>query len=341
MSELDVKKFQKMLEDYVKQDKFSGTTLVIKDDKVIFEKAYGIADKRFGIPNKIDTKFNVGSLNKIITKTAILQLVQQEKIELDDLVGKYLPDFREDIATKVKIRHLISFTSGMSDYFGKKFDQSLGGLRKVSDFVPLFIEDPLLSEPGEKWNYSNAGYVVLGLIIEAVSGIDYYDYVMENIYRPAGMKNSHHYEVDSVTENMATGYTRHMPDGTVHPSKRRNNYFVIGSRGSPAGGGYSTVHDWLLFDRAITQEKLMNSEFSKKVFMPLDADPSKQPSAIAMAGGAPGLTALYIKFFKLGYTFIVFSNYDPDDIEPLAEEIRDLVIPKSEQKKIVKMREDE
>jgi CubicO group peptidase (beta-lactamase class C family) len=341
MSELDVGKFQKMLEEHVKQNKFSGAVLVTKNDKVVFEKAYGMACKRFKVPNQLDTKFNIGSLNKIITKIAILQLVQKGKLNLDDLVGKHLPDFREDISSKVKIRHLISFTSGMGDYFGEKFNASLGKLRRISDFVPFFIDDQLISEPGEKWNYSNAGYVVLGLIIEAVSGMDYYDYIMENIYKPAEMKESHHYEVDSVTPNLATGYTRHMPDGSIHPSDRRSNCFIIGSRGSPAGGGYSTVKDFQLFDKAIAQEKLLNSEYSKRVFMPIDADSDKQPRAAALAGGAPGLTALYIKFFMLGYTFFVFSNYDPEDVEPLANQIRDLMVPESAQGKVVKMRDDE
>ena len=340
MSELDVGKFQKMLEDHVEQDRFSGAVLVTKDEKVVFEKAYGMACKRFNVPNQIGTKFNIGSLNKTITRIAILQLVQKGELNLDDLVGKHLPDFREDIASKVMIRHLIEFTSGMGDYFGERFNASLGKLRRISDFVPFFIEDPLLSEPGEEWNYSNAGYVVLGLIIEAVSGMDYYDYIMKNIYLPAGMKESHHYEVDSVTPNLATGYTRHMSDGSVHPSDRRCNFFAIGSRGSPAGGGYSTVADFLLFDKAIAEEKLLDSEHSKMVYKPLGADPEKEPIAVALAGGAPGLTALYIKFFTLGYTFFVFSNYDPEDVEPLATQIRDLMVPPGAQGKIVKMRED-
>lgn len=330
MEELDVEKFQKMLEGYAYRDKFSGSVLITKDNNIIFERAYGLANKSFNVPNQIDTKFNIGSLNKIITKIAILQLVQKRKLDLDDFVGQYLPNFREDIATKVKIRHLISFTSGMGDYFGEKFNASLGRLRTISDFVPLFIDDPLLSEPGEKRNYSNAGYVVLGLIIEAVSGMDYYDYVREKIYKPAGMKETYHYEVDSTTPKLATGYTRHMSDGSIHSTKRRSNIFVIGSRGSPAGGGYSTVKDFLLFDKAIAEEKLLDSEKSKMVFKPLNASPDKEPSAAVLAGGAPGLTALYIKFFKLGYTFFVFSNYDPEDVEPLAAEIRELVMPDKE-----------
>lgn len=336
MQEFDIEKFEKLIDDQVNDDKFSGTALVAKGDKILFEKAYGLACKTFGVPNDIDTKYNIGSLNKLITKIAILQLVQAGRVDLDDFVGEHLPDFRKDIASSVRIRHLISFTSGLGDYFGQKFDAALGRLRKVADFVPFFIDDPLLSKPGEKRNYSNAGYVVLGLIIEAATGMDYYGYVRENIYTPAGMMNTDHNEVDSTTPMMATGYTRMMPDGSEHPSKRRSNHFIIGSRGSPAGGGYSTVEDFLLLDKAIANNVLLNSAYSNMVLRPLEVDPGAPLRVIAMAGGAPGLTALYIKFFEFSLTFIIMSNYDPEDVEPLAEQIRDLVIPKSSQGKVVK-----
>ncbi|MBY8998768.1 MAG: beta-lactamase family protein [Candidatus Thorarchaeota archaeon] len=341
MLKFDADKLQEIFETLVEKDKFSGTVLVAKDNEIVFEEAYGMAYKQFNVPNQLDTKFNIGSLNKLITRIAILQLLQKGQLELDDYVGKHLPDFREDIAKKVKIRHLLSFTSGMGDYFNDIFTASLGKLRKISDFVPFFIDDPLLSEPGEKWNYSNAGYVVLGLIVEAVSGMDYYEYIRENIYLPAGMKDSDHFEVDSITPNLATGYTRYMPDESLHPSERRSNFFMIGSRGSPAGGGYSTVKDLLLLDKAIAKESLLDSNHSKMVFRPLNVDPDSIPKSVALAGGAPGLTALYIKFIELGYTFIVLSNYDPEDVEPLMEQIRDLVVPKSNQGKVVKMRCDE
>jgi D-alanyl-D-alanine carboxypeptidase len=329
MQEFDVGKFEKLIEDQVETDKISGTVLVARDDEILFEEAYGFSSKTFGVPNEIDTKYNIGSLNKLITKIAVLQLIQAGKVDLDDFVGKHLPTFREDIASTVRVRHLITFTSGMDDYFGQKFDAALGRLRKVSDFVPFFIDDPLLSKPGEKWNYTNAGYVVLGLVIEAATGMDYYDYVRENIYTPAGMVNTDHYEVDSTTPKMATGYTRKKPNSSEHPSKRRSNHFVIGSRGSPAGGGYSTVEDFLLLDRTIANNTLLNSAYSNMILRPLDADPDSPLRAIVMAGGAPGLTALYIKFFEFGLTFIVMSNYDPEDVQPLAEQVRDLVIPKS------------
>ncbi|MHA1288217.1 MAG: serine hydrolase domain-containing protein, partial [Candidatus Thorarchaeota archaeon] len=185
MSEFNEQEFEKIFSDMAHADKFSGVVLVAKEDEVVFEKAYGYACKNFKIPNQLDTIFNIGSLNKVITKIAILQLLQKGLLTLDDLIGKHLPEFPKNIATKVKISHLISFTSGMGDYFNDKFDAGNGNLRTLDDFVPFFIDDPLQFEPGEKMLYSNAGYVTLGKIIEAVSGMDYYEYVKKNIYEPA------------------------------------------------------------------------------------------------------------------------------------------------------------
>ena len=122
MTEFNEKEFEQIFNDLADADKFSGVVLVAREDEILYEKAYGYACKNFQVPNQLDTKFNIGSLNKVITKIAILQLLQQGKLTLDDLVGKHLPDFPKDIATKVQIKHLISFTSGMGDYFNEKFN---------------------------------------------------------------------------------------------------------------------------------------------------------------------------------------------------------------------------
>lgn len=342
MTDFNKKEFEGLFQTLVDADKFSGVVLVTKEDEIIFEKAYGYACKNFDVPNQLDTKFNIGSLNKVITKIAILQLLQKGKLTLDDLVGKHLPDFPKEIATKVKISHLISFTSGMGDYFNEKFTAGNGNLRTLDDFVPFFIDDPLLFEPGEKMEYSNAGYVVLGKIIEAVSGLDYYEYVKENIYKPAGMADSNHYEIDAIIPKLATGYTHHMPDGSIHPSKRRTNYYIIGSRGSSAGGGQSTVYDLLKLDRAIANEVLLDKEHSGRVYIPLEMKPGT-PRVVGLAGGAPGLIALYLKFNFSGYTVFILSNYDPEDVEPVTKSIMDMFVPESERgkKSEIRVREDE
>jgi len=341
MSEFNNKEFERIFTDMVNADKFSGVVLVAKGDEIIFEKAYGYACKNFEVANEMDTIFNIGSLNKVITKIAILQLLQKGQLTLDDLVGKHLPEFPKDIATKVKISHLISFTSGLGDYFNEKFTAGNGNLRTLDDFVPFFIDDPLQFEPGEKMEYSNAGYVVLGKIIEAVSGMGYYEYVKKNIYDPAGMLDSGHFEIDSITPKLATGYTRHMPDGSIHPNKRRTNYFVIGSRGSSAGGGQSTVYDLLKLDRAIANEVLLDKEHSGRVYVPLEAKPNANPRVVGLAGGAPGLNSLYLKFGITGHTVFVLANYDPEDVEPAVRSIMDLFVPESERGKRVELRTED
>jgi CubicO group peptidase (beta-lactamase class C family) len=342
MAGFDEKRFQDIFQKLYDEDKFSGVVLVAREDEIIFEKAYGYACKSFQVENTMDTKFNIGSLNKLITKIAIFQLIQKEKLTLDDYVGKHLTEFSDEIKSKVKIHHLLEFTSGMGDYFNEKFQQSSGKLRTLDDFIPFFVNDPLSFEPGEGNQYSNAGYVVLGKIIEAVSGMDYYDYVRENIYKPAGMSDSDHYERDSITPNLATGYTHHMPDGSIDPTKRRTNFFIIGSRGSSAGGGHSTAYDLLKLDRAIVNEILLNEEHSSRVFLPLSVEPNRKPRLVGLAGGAPGLCALYLKFFQAGYTVFVLSNYDPEDVEPATKVITDYFVPKDEQVKQFRMatRED-
>ncbi len=334
MNNMKVVEIQNVIDEMADQDLFSGTVLIARGEEVLFEKAYGYADKRFNVPNTIDTIFNIGSLNKRFTRIAILQLLQQGLLSLDDLVGKHLPDFKEEIASKVTIRHLLTFTSGLGDYFNDKFNRSIGNLRTLDNFVDLFIDDPLQFEPGERRLYSNAGYVVLGKIIEAISGMDYYDYIRKNIYEPAGMIHSDHYELDRPIPNLATGYTKEMPccsepNDDFPEDSRRNNYYMIGTKGSSAGGGHSTVRDLLRFDQAIVGEKLLDSEHSKMAILPLGADLESTPKSIFLAGGASGLCALYLKFFEAGYTIFILSNYDPEDVEPLAGIVRDIIVGNS------------
>ncbi|MFW9907600.1 MAG: serine hydrolase domain-containing protein [Candidatus Thorarchaeota archaeon] len=326
-----VAEIQAVIEEMADQDKFSGSVLIAKGEKVLFEKAYGYACKRFNVKNTIETIFNIGSLNKQFTKIAILQLHQKGLLEFDDLVGKHIPDFKDEIASKVTIRHLLTFTSGLGDYFGDRFRNSNWNLRTLDDFVELFIDEPLQFEPGKTRLYSNAGYVVLGKIIEAVSGLDYYDYIRRNIYEPAGMTHSDHYELDMPIPNLATGYTRKMDCCPEDSNEvRRNNNYIIGTRGSSAGGGHSTIHDLHRFDIALSNGKLLDETHTKMAILPIGADLNSSPGAIALAGGAPGLCALFLKFFKAGYTVLILSNYDPEDVEPLSGEVREIILGESE-----------
>src|SRR5262249_33086022 len=158
------------------------------------------------------------------------------------------------------IQQLLTMTSGLGDIFGKKYDATpKSRLRTLADFLPLFVNEPLLFEPGTSRRYSNAGYVVLGLIIEKASGQGYHDYVREHRLRPAGMKNSDAYPQDAIVANRAVGYTRETegdepsrPDAPLHV-----NIYALPAVSSSAGGGYSTAEDLLAFDQAMRANKLL------------------------------------------------------------------------------------
>jgi CubicO group peptidase (beta-lactamase class C family) len=302
---------EKYLNEQATGDNFSGVVLIAKDDKPIFSKAYGLASKETKTPNNSDTKFNLGSINKIFTRIAIGQLVKQGKLAFDDKLSKYLPDYpNKDAAEKVTVRHLVTMKSGIGDFFGEKFvAMPKDKLRKNSDFIPLFSDQPLAFEPGTSEQYSNGGYILLGAIIEKVTGKSYYDYVRENIFKPAGMTNTESFETDKMPANTANGYTRRNPKGEL-----LNNVDTRPYRGSAAGGGYSNAEDLMKFSLALKSGKLT---------IPDDDGNPRKDAGIGIAGGANGINALLLVNVQTGYTIIVLSNYDPPSAEKVGTQIRD------------------
>ncbi len=304
-------------------DKFSGSVLVAKHGEVLYKNAFGMANKEYGIPNRTDTKFNLGSLNKTFTAVAIMKLAEDGLLHVDDLIGKYLPHFPSDMANKVTIHHLLTHTSGTGLYWNDKFKASFTSLKTVNDYIPLFIADPLLFEPGTKWFYSNSGYIILGAIIESVSEQDYFSFVKDNVYLQANMINSDCYDLEFDVPNLAIGYTRF---GTEEGGPYRNNVFLHVVKGGPAGGGYSTVEDLLLFDIALRKNKLLSPEWTTLAttdkFLSYGPDMQmrygygfmdvtlKGERIIGHNGGFPGVSALLNMYMNSGYTLAVLSNYD-------------------------------
>ena len=306
-------------------DEFSGTVLIAHNGQPIFQKAYGMASKEYAVPNRTDTKFNLGSINKIFTQIAVVQLVEQGKLSFDDKLGKILPDYpNREAAEKVTVRQLVDMASGIGDFFGPEFDATpKNKLRNIKDFLQLFASKPLEFEPGTKHQYSNGGYVVLGAIIEKVSGEDYYGYVRKHIFEPAGMQNTDWYEADTPVSNMASGYTREGMEGRGSLA-RRNNLYSRPARGNSAGGGYSTAEDLLKFSLALQAQKFHLPDFrdssaARKPPAP-DAKPQQGSGGIGIAGGAPGINAFLS--MENGYTTIVMSNYDPPSAEKVGRQIR-------------------
>src|SRR6476661_859782 len=234
---------QGYLDSLANENKLSGVLLIAKNGVTIASKAAGTANKTTNALIDLNTKFNLGSMNKMFTAVAVAQLAQAGKLSFTDTVGKHLPDYpNKEVAEKVTIHHLLTHTSGMGMYWNEKFREQREKLLTVAAHLPLFATDSLLFPPGEKFQYSNAGYMLLGATIEKVSGQDYYSYVQEHIYKPAGMTNTGFYEPGREIPNLAIGYTKHGPnDERLDEARDNNNTREV--KGGPAGGGYSTAPD--------------------------------------------------------------------------------------------------
>ncbi|MBI4915814.1 MAG: beta-lactamase family protein [Acidobacteria bacterium] len=320
---------ERLVAEAVGKDEFSGAVLLARDGAVLLEKAWGQANKSHGVANRVDTKFCLGSINKLFTRIVVLQLEAQGRLLLDDPLGKHLPDYpNRDAATRVTIRHLLDMTSGIGDFFNEKFDaMPKDRLRTTADYLRLFASDPLLFAPGSQRRYSNGGYVVLGAVIEKVTGRSYYDVVRAQVFAPAGMTDTDSYEVDVPVPNLATGYTR---EGG-RDEGWRSNVYTKPARGSSAGGGYSTLRDLLRFTAALTEGTLLSRPYTAWVLGGPEpgagtADArSGGGQGLGVAGGAPGMNAVLDVDLDAGFTLVVLSNYDPPAAERVARQIRALL----------------
>ncbi len=313
---------EKYLDELFAKDEFSGVVLLAKDGNPLFQKAYGLASKEFGVANNTETKFNVGSIDKVFTQVAIGQLLEAGKIaSVDDKIEKYLPDYpNREAASKVSLRQILTMQSGIGDFFGPVFVAAAkDNFRSIADFLPLFASQALAFEPGTKRQYSNGGYIVLGAVIEKVSGQSYYDYVREHIFKPLGMDNTDFYEGDVPTPNLANGYSK---DRENPKALRVNNMYTRPAKGSSAGGGYSTSGDLLRFANAVEAGRIKHPAFEAGVPKPANA-PFASMRGMGVAGGAPGINAALETALPGGYTIVVLSNYDPPSAEDVSAKIRD------------------
>jgi CubicO group peptidase (beta-lactamase class C family) len=318
---------ERFLAQYVKDDKYSGTVLVARNQDIIFKHAYGSAEKRFNTLNTIETKYNLGSINKFFTRLAIAQLAQAGKLSFDDRLIHDLPDYpNKSIAEKITIKQLLDMTSGLGDFFNQKYETTpKEKIRTLTDYLSLFVNDTLLFEPGTNHHYSNAGYIVLGLVIEKISGENYYSYIRENIFKPARMMNTDWYPMDGITPNLATGYTHPESDSVIWIS----NIYSAPGLGSSAGGGYSTVDDLYKFIQALRNGKLLSPKYSAWMVtgeVPVrDPDLPLKKGDFGIAGGAPGINAAVEFDAVSGDLIIALGNYDPPSAVGVAKKIRGLL----------------
>jgi len=274
-------KLEKIVKDYDALGLFSGNVLVAKDGNVISEKQYGFADWEIKTPVKSETLFRIGSLNKLFTHTMIKQLEQEGKLSLNDNLGKFIKLYGNDNDDKITVKMLIEMKAGLGDY-GRDpaYNSEKLKFKTVNDFLEIIKDEPLLFEPGTGQEYSNSGYVVLGGIVEQVTGKSYKENLEERILKPLGMNNTHYLLYGETVPGMSSG-TMIMFDG----NKRSNREIEMVS---PAGGMYSNARDLLKFDQYLRQTGLVSQGIR--------------------AGGTPVWNSVLAQF-KDGYTIIINSNF--------------------------------
>ena len=269
-------------------DVFSGVALVAKAGEIVFHKAYGFADRANRRPNTPETRFNIGSINKTFTQLAIGQLVAAGKLKYTDTLGALLPDYPQGSTRAATVDELLTHRAGVADFFGPAFTNApKDRFRSNADYYRYVGALPPLFAPGERSQYCNGCYIVLGAIVERVSGMPYERYVAERIFKPADMTSTGYPQVDAIESNVALGYTRRGPDGTL-----RSNVYLHGASGSAAGGGYSTASDLLAYVNARRNGRL-----------------PKDTGGIGIAGGAPGTSAVVEA--NATWTVVVLANLDP------------------------------
>lgn len=248
---------------YHSYNMFEGAVLVAENGEIVYEEAFGLANREWNIPNTVQTKFMLGSVSKPLTATLALIQVQKGLLSLDSTIDVYLPEFMNKPAAKVTIRQLLAHTSGLpnydviSDFFPRISRQKFSR----EEYVKVFIDLPLAFEPGTQYSYSSWGYFTLGYIMEKVTDKSYSDLMAQDIFEKAGMHNSGSYYHTQIVPNRATGYDYSF--GGFTSSDFRDQTNTMGT-----GDIYSTVEDLFKFHLALSNNTLLNKELTEQMFRP-------------------------------------------------------------------------
>ena len=254
-------RMEEIIQSYVADKQFMGTVLVARDQTVLLDKAYGFANLEWSIPNTPTTKFRLGSLTKQFTSASIFLLQERGKLKIDDPVKKYVPD-APATWDKITIYNLLTHTSGIPSFTSFPDYHSSEAIPATPEqLVARFRDKPLEFQPSEKWNYSNSGYVLLGYLIEKISGQSYEKFLQENIFTPLGMKNTGYDSNSEIIVHRAYGYT----PGKVSVE---NAGYIDMTIPFSAGALYSTTEDLLRWEQGLFGGKIISAASLTKMTTP-------------------------------------------------------------------------
>jgi CubicO group peptidase (beta-lactamase class C family) len=336
----NVSRMEQVVQSYVDSKQFMGSVLVAQDGKVVLNKGYGFANLEWDVPNTPTSKYRLGSLTKQFTAACILLLEERGKLKIADPVKKYMPD-APAAWDKVTIFHLLTHTSGIPSFTGfPDYAASEPFPSTPEKLVARFRDKPLEFQPGEKWNYSNSGYVLLGYLIETISGQTYSQFVQENIFTPLGMKDSGYDSNSAIIPHRAAGYTP-IPNGI------KNAGYIDMTIPLSAGGLYSTTEDLLRWEQGLMGGKLLSPASLQKMTTPFKQDyafgigvhTEKGHKIIDHNGGIEGFNTILQYYPESKLTIIVLANLNGQAPEAIAAMLADLehgqsVVLPSEKKEI-------
>ncbi|MEZ4586312.1 MAG: serine hydrolase [Gemmatimonadales bacterium] len=326
-----IQRFDAALARLAEDGLFSGTVVVSRDGVPVLERAHGLADRASGRPVELATRFNVGSMNKMFTAVAILQLARGGALSLDDRLIDVLPSYpNPDVARRVTIHQLLTHTAGLGDFVMKMISAPPREYRRLEDYLGYFVDEELAFEPGARWAYSNGGYLVLGMAIEALTGRPFAEAIRDSVLGPAGMGQTGFLRSSQdTTAYYATNYSRMLsPDGAEQA-------FRMPGQGGPAGGGWSTTGDLARFAGALARGRLLDAEWTERLTTgKVDLTPDGRHRyayghfvedlaglrLIGHGGGGPGINGELIAYSGTGYSIAVLANVDP----PAATNVRRL-----------------
>jgi D-alanyl-D-alanine carboxypeptidase len=296
--------------------RFSGVVLVADGGAIRFHEAYGWAERAGGVGNQRTTRFDIGSLSKLFTTTAVLRLAQDGRLDLGDPIGKYLGGFPADVAERVTILQLLKHRSGFGDYLTHpEFEAAPQRFRTPADYLPLARGQQPGFEPGAARRYSNMGFAVLGAILEEVTGRGYDEVIGALVYGPAGMATARPAGAADAARRYDLQHGRFVATDSLYPD-----------RGSPAGGGFAAAVDLHRFVAALLDHQLLNERFTALLLSDFagPAEAGGVPERFGFSGGAPGVSAALLSDRSEGRTVIVLANTTPFAADSFARRILEL-----------------
>ena len=330
---------------YMQMNQFSGSIIIAKNGKILVNKGYGFADSEFDIKNNPETKFRIASLTKAFTAVAILQLEEKGLLKVDDKLQKYISDYPG--GNEITVKHLLTHTSGIPNHTEfEDFNKERRVFKyNIVETISTFKNRPLVFNPGEKFNYSNSNYILLGFVIEQVSKVSYSEYIKQNIFEPLKMNNSGFENPERIIKNFAQGYC--FKNNEIEKAKFRDM-----SNAHASGALYSTIEDLYIWDRALYSEELISNESKEKMFTEFKDNYGfgwgivnvYKHKMIAHSGEIDGFTSNISRFINDDISIIILSNFEHTPISRINKDLIAIVFNKKytvpEIIKTIKLTED-